>query len=179
MTDTDTPAPHDCDCHERPAAGPAYDASPLNDLAVISFITSFVFWPVGLLTALVSRREIRRTRSRGYGLSTAALVISAATGLFWTILIVAVLAGPYFPRACVSSSPYLMPARCSIVAPGPVMRTNGGFAGGPSSLYYGQSQSSGSSSTNQYQFGPMMNGSSQPSAPSTSPFSNSPSAPTS
>jgi hypothetical protein len=98
----DTPSPCDCQNH------PARDVAPrLNDLAVVALITAIICWPVGAVVALVARRELRRTRERGLGLTVAALIVSAVAGAFWSlltlVLIVMSLNGsPSVPRCAVT-----------------------------------------------------------------------------
>jgi hypothetical protein len=108
----------DCTC----AAG-CTCAPPLNDLAIVAIVTAFVFWPVGLFTSLAARREIRRSNQRGEHLAILALLVSALSGLFWTLVILAAVSGSFLhvsrgftpcPRYCITS-PYNYP---SVINPG-------------------------------------------------------------
>ena len=66
---------------------------PVNELAIVGVITAVLFWPVGLFTSLVARREVRKSGERGEGLAVIGIVISALSGLLWSILFLALLVG--------------------------------------------------------------------------------------
>jgi hypothetical protein len=66
---------------------------PVNDLAVVSLITAVVCWPVGVITGLVARREIRRRGERGNGLALAGILVGAFMGAFWSFLALALFIG--------------------------------------------------------------------------------------
>jgi hypothetical protein len=140
--------PQGCHCteHHQPAA--------VNTLAIVSFVTAFLFWPVGLLCGLIARREIRRNSEAGAGLALAGIVISAVTGAFWSIFMFVILISTLNqgsgPR-CVYS-PYAGGAMTSCMvrvhgyAPGPITTPSFVNPGGPMMPYNGQSASGQSSS---------------------------------
>jgi hypothetical protein len=79
----------------REGQGHGHALAPMNELAVVGVITAIVFWPVGLITSLVARREARKRGERGEGLALVGICISALSGFFLTIMCVAVLAGGF------------------------------------------------------------------------------------
>lgn len=59
----------------------------LNPLAVLSLVSSLLFWPLGIVLGHLARAQIRRTGQRGSGIALAGLVLSYLS-LGATILVV-------------------------------------------------------------------------------------------
>lgn len=69
--------------------------SETDRLAIVGLVLAFLFWPAGLVVSIVSLSRTGPGQRRGRGLAVAGTVISALGGLFWVLLIAAVVAaGP-------------------------------------------------------------------------------------
>ncbi len=64
---------------------------PINLLAVVACIASFVFWPAGLVLAFVARERVRESGERGEELVTAALVVSGVQAAITAAVAVGIL----------------------------------------------------------------------------------------
>ena len=59
-----------------------------SSLAIAALVLSFVFWPAGIISGHIARRQITRSGESGDGLATAALVIGYLQFAFFALLIV-------------------------------------------------------------------------------------------
>ena len=88
---------HHDHCGHDTYAGRGYhhdhDRAPYNELAIVGVVTAVIFWPVGLLTSLLARREAHLRGQRGGELALVGIVLSALAGLAWSIILVAAVAG--------------------------------------------------------------------------------------
>lgn len=128
--------------HHHGHEGHVHNQAPLNELAIVGVITAVLFWPVGLVTSLMARREAHRRGERGEGLALVGITISALSGFFLTVVCVAVLAG----GIGVGGGPFRGHGEFGFVHQGTVMRV---APGGPVTRGGGQCVTSGAANSGQ------------------------------
>jgi hypothetical protein len=77
---------------------------PTNTMAIAALVLCFAFPPAGLVTGLIARRQIQRTREAGDGLALAAIIVGGiSTALFvlglvfWLLAVASISSGSFGP----------------------------------------------------------------------------------
>jgi peptidyl-prolyl cis-trans isomerase B (cyclophilin B) len=74
-----------------PLPPPPYAPRRTNTLAIVSLVTAFLCWPVGLVTGIMSLKQIKKSYEEGRGLAIGGIVVSSFA-LLCTLLVLAVFA---------------------------------------------------------------------------------------
>lgn len=81
-----------------------------NTIAILAIIFTFVFTIVGLILGILGMNKAKQMNGKGFGLSLAAVIISALSIVMEIVVIVILIAfwGTYFEEAVNSSSVFLV-----------------------------------------------------------------------
>lgn len=81
-----------------------------NTLAILAIIFTFVFTIVGLILGILGMNKAKQMNGKGFGLSLAAVIISALSIVMEIVAIIILIAfwGTYFEEAINSTSVFLL-----------------------------------------------------------------------
>lgn len=100
---------------DLPAAGSNEKQVPVNNktnvLAIVSFIFSFLIWPIGLILGIIALVQINKKNEGGKGLAIAAIILSSIGFIFSTFMLI-----PLFAFFGVLNPNKVLPDRCQFSA---------------------------------------------------------------
>ncbi|GAA2694410.1 MULTISPECIES: DUF4190 domain-containing protein [Actinosynnema] len=73
---------------QAPHGYPPVSPPPLNAMAIVTLILAFFFSPAGIVTGIISLKQIKERHEQGRGIALTGLILSSVITAFYLLLVI-------------------------------------------------------------------------------------------